>query len=267
MISLPLLKTGLRLNWLIFIIFLAVLVMYMAMIIFMYDPQDLGAMHDYLNTLPEALVEAMGFGQVATGLTEFIALYYYGFIALLFPVIFSIILANRLVAALVEKGVMAYLLAAPNTRIKIIATQACLAILSLVTMLLINTAAGLFFSELFFPGELHIEAFLKLNLVTTALNLATLAISFFFSCLFNDTKHSLAFGAGVPLGFFIINMLRSVSTKAEWLKYLTIYTFFDAGKLVTLEQAPALPLIVFSSIALCFFAGGLIVFNKKNLYI
>lgn len=267
MISPPLLKTGLKLNWFLFIIFLVILVMYMAIMVSMYDPDDTEALHSYLSTLPEALVEAMGFGLMATELTEFIALYYYGFIALLFPMIYSIILANRLVAALVEKNIMAYLLSTPNSRVKIVTTQAFFIASSIIVMLLINTAVGVLCSENMFAGHLHLGAFLKLNLATILVNLATASISFFFSCLFNDTKNSLIFGAGLPLFFFIVNMLRSVSEKAGWLKYLTIYTFFDAGQIIGKEATLALPALVFILITLFFFGGGIAVFSRKNLYI
>ncbi len=267
MISFPLFKAGFKLNWLLFLIFLAVLVMYMTIMISMYDPENVEAMNVYLETLPEVMVDAMGFSTAATELTSFIGLYYYGFIALLFPMIFCIILANRLVATLVDRGSMAYLLSTPNTRVIIVTTQALFIVSCIIIMLLINTTIGISFSESMFPGDLNINIFIKLNLITILLTLAVSSICFFFSCLFNETRYSLAFGAGIPLLFFVVNMLRSVGEKADWLKYLTIYSLFDAGAIISGEQSIILTSLGFAAITLLLYSSGIIIFSRKNLYV
>jgi ABC-2 type transport system permease protein len=267
MISFPLFKAGFKLNWLLFLIFLAVLIMYMTVMVSMYDPENVEAMNVYLETLPEVMIDAMGFSTAATDLTSFIGLYYYGFIVLLFPMIFSIILANRLVAALVDRGSMAYLLSTPNTRIKIVTTQALFMIACIIIMLLINTVIGILFSESMFPSELDVITFMKLNLATIMLTLAVSSICFFFSCLFNETRYSLAFGAGIPLLFFVINMLRSIGENSDWLKYITIYTLFDAGLIINGEQSVILISMAFGAVTLVLYSSGIILFSRRNLFV
>lgn len=267
MISFSLLKSTARSNWLIFLIFLAILQMYMTVMLGMYDPDNIDAMRQMMETMPQGIMDAFGYGGSPTDLITFMALYYYGFIILMFPMIYCIILANRLVASHVDKGSMAYFLSTPNTRVKIITTQAVYMALSVTLLLMINTAAGSVVSELMFPGEMDIAAFFKLNLVAILLTLAISSICFFFSCIFNEAKYSLAFGAGIPILFFIINMLRNIGDRFEWLQYMTLYSLFEPHDLVTGEQEIVLIGLAFIAIALLLYSLGIIIFSRRNLYL
>ena len=267
MINFTLLKSTARSNWLIFLIFLAILLMYMSIMIGMYDPDNIDAMRQMMETMPEGIMDAFGYGGTPTDLITFMALYYYGFLILMFPMIYCIILANRLVASHVDKGSMAYLLATPNTRVKIISTQAVYMALSVTLLLTINTFAGIAISEMMFPGEMDIPAFLKLNLVAILLTLAISSICFFFSSIFNEAKFALAFGAGIPILFFVINMLRNIGDRFEWLKYLTLYSLFEPNDIVTGEQEILLISLVFAAIALLLYSLGIFIFSRRNLYL
>jgi ABC-2 type transport system permease protein len=260
-------KATLKSNWLIFMIFVAILFMYMSIMVSMYDPDNVDAMAQMYEMIPEGIMDAFGYGGTATDLVSFISLYFYGFIVLLFPLIYCIIMANRLVAAHVDRGSMAYLLSTPNTRVKIVTTQAVFMAGSIILLLIINAGIGLGFSEIIFPGEMDIPAYLLLNLVTVLFTLAISSICFFFSCIFNEAKYSLAFGAGIPILFFVINMLRNISDKYEWLQYLTIYTLYNPEGIITGETA-VLPIsLVFVAMALVLYSAGVIIFSRRNLYL
>lgn len=69
------------------------------------------------------MMAAVGMTGVAANLLEWIKIYLYGFLMILFPLIFIIILVNKLVASYIDNGSMASLLATPNSRGKIIRTQ------------------------------------------------------------------------------------------------------------------------------------------------
>ena len=263
----PLFKSTAKSSWIIFMVFTAVLFMYMSIMVSMYDPENIDSMAQYLETLPQGMIDAFGYDTTATDLVSFMGLYFYGFIALLFPLIYCIILANRLVAVHVDRGSMAYLLATPNTRVKIITTQALFMVISVVMLLILNTLIGIATSEAMFPGEMDIPAFLNLNLATIMLTVAISSICFFFSCLFSETKNSLAFGAGVPILFFVINMLRNISDSYPWLEYLTIYSLFDPPQIVAGEQSVVLISLVFAGITMVLYGSGIIIFSRRNLYL
>ena len=131
MFSKPLLKATIKQNYIIFLIIVAVLMLYLPIIITMYDPATQDSLNEVLEMLPQGLLAAMGFSNIGADLIDFIGSYYYGFLILLLPMIYTIVVCNRCVASHVDKGSMAYLLSTPNTRSKIARTQALFIIVSI----------------------------------------------------------------------------------------------------------------------------------------
>ena len=143
MFSKPLLKATIKQNYMVFIIILAVLMLYLPIIILMYDPSTQDSLNDILELLPQGLVSAMGFDNLGVTLTDFIGGYFYGFLILLLPSIYTIIICNRCIAFHVDKGSMAYLLSTPNRRTKIAITQALFIIASTTLMIALIALAGI----------------------------------------------------------------------------------------------------------------------------
>lgn len=65
-------------------------------------------------------ISAFGMTNPSSTLIEFLSSYLYGFIYLVFPLIFKIIIANKLVVRYVDQGSMAYLLSTPMSRKKLL---------------------------------------------------------------------------------------------------------------------------------------------------
>ena len=101
------------------LIFIIVLSMYTSIIIYMYNPSLIDMLNDYQKALPQTM-SAFGMTGVATSLIEFIKIYLYGFLMLIFPMIFIIIITNMTIMKYVDSGSMANLLSTNNSRKKII---------------------------------------------------------------------------------------------------------------------------------------------------
>ena len=120
--SLPLYRQGLRSCYKIVLVVMAVLTLYVTVIITMFDPK-FGAALDLLATAMPQLMAMVGMTAAGGSLAGFMASYLYGFVIPIFPMISSILIAMRLVSRLVDRGSMAYLLAAPHTRGCVVRTQ------------------------------------------------------------------------------------------------------------------------------------------------
>jgi len=189
----------------------------------MYDPNDMEALTSMLKLLPEDIMKAMGFTNVVTDLTGYLASWLYGLLMFGFPMVYCIILGNRLVARMVDNSSFVYLLSTPNSRSKIIITQGIYALVSIIVLFIALFGVGVIFSEVMFSGSLDTRQFLSLNFTTMLVNMVVMMISFFFSCLFNETKLSLTFGAGIPIAFLLMNMLGGASADMEILGINLIY--------------------------------------------
>lgn len=174
--------------------------MYTTVIIYMYDPELAHMLNDYQQALP-GMMTAVGMTGIAGNLTEFVHIYLYGFIMLVFPVIFLIILGNKLLAHYVDTGSMAVLLSTPNSRIRILVTQLLTLLLETALLIALITAIGIVSCESLFPGELDIPVYLKLNAALLLLHLMLGGIGFLPACIFNDSKWYFFVGAGLLILF------------------------------------------------------------------
>jgi ABC-2 type transport system permease protein len=230
----------------------------------MYDPDNMEAITSMLKLLPEDLIKAMGFSGLVTDLTGYLASWLYGFLMFGFPMVYCIILGNRLVAKLVDNGSFAYLLSTPNSRVKIIITQGIYALASVAVLFAALFSLGFFVCEAMLPGLLDVGAFLSLNFTTMLVNMTVMMISYFFSCLFNDSKMSLGFGAGLPIAFILLNMLGGVSQDAEVLKSFSIYGLYNPVELVRGTKIWEVNLL-YAGMIIFLFAAAVVVFKRKKL--
>ena len=188
-------------------------------------------------------------------LIGFMANSFYALMAILFPMVYSILVGNRLIAEKIDKGYLAGFLSTPVTRLKIV--------LSLAVMWGIVSAVGIFFADMFQPDAMDIEIFLKMNLGVFLYHLTISSICFCSSCIFNTSKNSLIPGAGIPLYFFVMSLIIKLSDSLDFLKYFTLNTLFDTQKI--LDDNGYLPsFIIMLSISIVLYITGTIIFTKKD---
>lgn len=266
MINLTLYKREMKNSIKILVIFAAVISMYIAIIIGMYDPEMMASLDQFYDMMPE-LMSAVGMTTGATSLLGFMSSYLYGFILLVFPMIFAIIRGNSLVAKYVEKGSMVALLASPVKRSTVALTQ--LSVLLSGIVLLIAYATGLEFAVAHakFPGELAISELFKLNSALLCLHLFIGSICYLATCFFSDTKYSIAVGAGIPALMYVLQMLANSGEKAEFINKMTFFTLFDPNGIVAGDSSATLGAIVLVVGAVLLYTLGVLVFCRKDLHI
>lgn len=260
-------KANVRANWGILLFITLMLLMYVSVSITMFDPDSSEAMEGMLKLMPEGMIKALGFDNLGTDLTRYLSNYLYGFIFITFPVIYTVIVSNKLIAKHVDSGSMAYLLTTPNSRVRIASTQAVFLISSIVAIFVFNVSIGIIFCESLFKGLLDINRFIALNWITFLVILAVSGIGFFFSCFFNDTRNSLAFGGGIPILFLVIKMLTGISENLAWLKYLTMYSFINIDEILTNNTYVLVSSIILIGISTVLYYAAIAIFNRKSLAI
>ncbi len=264
--SLPLFILTIKKNWGLLLIFFAVLTMYTTIMIYMFNPDDMEGLMSVMNMLPEDLIRAMGFASVFTDLTGYLASWLYGMLMTAFPIVYSIILGNRLVTKTVDSGSITCLLSTPNSRVKIILTKGIYAFFSLAVLQFAVMIIGIVVSSIAFPDMLDIKAFFALNFTTLLVNMTVMAIMYFSSCYFSDSKYSLGFGAGIPIMFLLFNMLGGASKDISILKNISIFGWYNPVELVYGENYLFVN-IIYIVIILLLFGFGTLIFKNKRLTI
>ena len=78
-----------------------------------------------------------------------------------------------------------------------------------------------------------VKDYLTLNFGVALLIFATSGIAFFCSCLFNSANNSLALGAGIPVAFYLFQMMSGFGEGLEFLKYFSMNTLYDSSAIVS----------------------------------
>lgn len=257
---------GWKSNYKILLIFAAVLTMYITLIISMFEPKLGSALELFTQAMPE-MMAMFGMAKEANTLVAFIANYLYGMLLVVFPMIFIVMLSNRLVTRHTDRGSMVYLLTAGKSRRQLIFTQMSVLVSGIVIFWLYCTVLGLSCSALMFPGELDTAAYMRLNAGLLCLQLCIGGFCFMVSCIFNESKNALLLSAGVPVLAILIQMLANMGEGLEKLAYITPLTLFSTDALIKGETFGVIgSIILLVAGLLCFFIGAK-VFERKDLMI
>ncbi len=163
---------------------------------------------------------------------------------LLVPMVYSILLANDLVANKVETGSLAFTLSTPLTRKSYIFTESCFRIFSEIVraVFLFVFATISRYIGISLGGSDFITSLPRKDVALYALGnfMVTLAISgicFLSSSIFNKSNKAIGIGGGLTIFFFICSILGLFGTKAipgtiridsrNIFNYRTIVSFFD----------------------------------------
>lgn len=252
-------------NWIIALFVTLFILIYVATSIGMFDPVSADAMTAMLEVLPDGMLKAFGFANLGTDLTQYISNYLFGFIMIIFPLIYCIIIANRVVAKHVDTGAMAYVLTTPNSRAQVAITQAVYLAASLAVILIIDTGVAVLMSVSMFPGLLDVPTFLILSVINYLAMLVVAGVGFLSSCIFSETRYSLALGAGVPALFFISRMVSNFGEEVEWFRYLSVFSLVDIERILARDGYAATPILALVPMALVLFGAGVFVFDRKSL--
>lgn len=117
--------------------------------------------------MPEGVGKAFGLNSGFTSAEAFISGEYYGLILVLILSIVCVQMSTQLMARLVDRGSMAYLLIAPTTRRKVATTQAFVLTTALLLIMGVTTLAGLLGKAWFLGSEYEFNSgrFTQLNSV------------------------------------------------------------------------------------------------------
>lgn len=174
----------------------------------------------------------------------------YKIAGVLLPMIYVMITCNKLVAAQVSDGSMAYILSTPTNRKTVVRTQYVFMLVSLLAMYLVITigafasgAVGYFILK---PKGQNFGTFTIRTLLycfgSFSAMFALTGICFGASCWFNKSNNSVAIGGGACvlaflcciLGLFGNKVFVSVGVGVEamnFFNFLTIYTLIDTDSM------------------------------------
>jgi ABC-2 type transport system permease protein len=245
----------------------ALLLMYTSIAAWMYDPESADAINNLLGILPDTLVRALGFDGLGTNLTEYLANYLYGFIYIMFPMLFVLFVVSQLIGRHIDGGSMVYLLASPHQRKKIAWTQIGFFYSGLLFLYAVNVLVAIGISEVLFPGSLDIAAYGLLNALSFAVISLLASITFLLTIIEIDYTKGVSIAVSLSVYFFFSNMAYKLSEQIEFLQYTTLFRLVDIEQALDMSAFAWWSLGVTSATTIGILMLSVKIFEQRNLII
>lgn len=225
------------------------------------------AIDELIKAMPEGVGRAFGLNSGFTSAEAFISGEYYGLILVLILSIVCVQMSTQLMARLVDRGSMAYLLITPTTRRKVATTQALVLTSALFLIMCVTTLAGILGKALFLGSEYEFNSgrFVQLNTMAFLLFFAVGGIAFLVSSVCTDEKRALGISGAITFGFFTLDLLGKISDNLEWLRYLTLFSFYQPGNIVQGEVEILQAIGWLMLIGIVTFTWGVELFRRRDL--
>lgn len=206
----------------------------------------------------------------------------FGLACILMPMVYTIILANNLVANKVETGSLAFSLATPIKRSSFIITEAIYLImieaffgLMLFIGALIARGIGIAIGGDDLITYLPVNDLAQYALGSFMVSLCVSSICFLASCYFNKSNNSIGVGGGINIVFFILSILGLFGTKVipgtvridmmNYFNYFTIISLYDGMSVMEGTSIYWYKLLALLGISIVCYVLGIIKFDRKDL--
>lgn len=261
---LPLFRHELRSCLLPTAIIAAVVILYACVIIGMYDPELGESLTLMRDAMPE-LFAAFGMADQGTTLLEFVVNYLHGFLLVVLPLVLVAVLTSRLVVRHVERGSIAYLLAQPVGRTRLMLSQACVLILCLVLLAVALTAFELAAAHAMFPGELVASDLVAVNVATFCLWLFLSGVCWAGACAFPNVSAARWAGVAVCTLFVLVQMLSGMGDELAWLADVTPLSLLDPLGVASGEAGAVLGTAALAVLGVVLSSLGIVAFSRRDL--
>ena len=243
-----------------------VLLFYMSTIMMMYDPTTVDAMMGYIEALPEAMIKALNFQMVDFSFLGFLSGYYYGFLAMTFPLIFSMMFTYKVVAKTIDNNSITHLLTSGRSRLTLILHAWFTYAIVLAFMISLLVVTSYVMAGIMFEGVTLDVRFIYVNLYLYGFHLMMGTLMMMFSAIMPSA--SLALGAiiGVPLTSMVFDMVARLGEDLSWARFASLHTLFDADKVVLQESILSQSGIMIG-LTLLFLIVALIGFKKRDIIV
>ncbi|WP_214770249.1 ABC transporter permease subunit [Exiguobacterium sp. s133] len=227
-----------------------------------------GLLEAKLEALPKELLQAFQYDKVTfNNLLDLLAGNYYGLIFQVIATFYMLSLAARLLARPIDNGELILYLASPITRIQYTAAALIVMLIASTCLILLNGLV-LLMADWTMSG-ISIDGMTLLRLQVNALFLlyAVAGFTLFITTLFDDERRAFSVAAGVLVFSIVLTIGAGLSEKTDWMRYGSIFSLFDTGRLLAETEHLLLHILLLVLICLMFSSFAFISFRKRNLSI
>lgn len=244
-------------------VLVAVAVMYIAEVAYLYDPEVSESLALIQEAMPE-LFAAFGMANAASTLLDFLINYLYGFLLTALLVVLAVYLAQRLLAGPEKDGSLAWLIAAPRSRTAIALTLVAVEVTAVLVVIALCWLGEVVSCEALFPGELDHAGLARANGGLVVLGLFTASVCLAAVCVFPRPGWAWVWARALAALFFLMGLTGTVGEGLAWLADLSPFALFDAYGLAAAEADAIGGTVILAATTVVLNAVAVVVFARRD---
>ena len=260
-------KREMKVNIKNFIIWLSILIALFLVVFLIYpsiiDSDNIKMIDEMMSVFPEEILKAFNM-DLSSIESAYGWLKSEGFVFVLLIVgCYSGILGSNILLKEESDKTIEYLNSIPVKRTNIV-LQKVLSGLIYITLIVISL--GIFnYIGLSLSGDFDKKQYILLSITPLFPSIVIFFLCLFLSTYTHKTKKMFGISLGIVLISYVLQMLSTISTKVEFLKYLSVFTLADIRNVIA--DISINPIMIFISIILSilFLSLTIINYNKKEL--
>lgn len=220
-----------------------------------------------MESLPKGFASAFGIDtNFLASLQGYIASEMFSFMWPLLVIFFVAARAGSAIAGEIEKSTIGTLLSQPISRTSLYWAKAWAAVLSLIIFTSITVLCTIPFA-LLFKLDVAIMNYFTLLFIGLLFGLAIYGFTFMLSAISNDKTKVYGVTGGLLFIMYAANIVAGLTQKLSWLKYISVFHYFDAPAALVHNHINGQGILLFSAMALVCLLIGQLCFTKRDISI
>lgn len=260
-------KREMKRNFKNFVIWLSILIGLFLVVFLVYpsiiSSENIYMIDEMIKVFPEEILKAFNMDLSSID-TVFGWLKTEGFVfVLLITGIYSGILGSSILLKEESDKTIEYLNSIPVKRKDIVLSKVFCGMLYILSIIII---LGIFnFIGLNLSGEFDKKTYLLLSITPFFSSITIFSICLFISTFAHKTKKTIGVSLGIVFASYFFNMIAELSSKTEFLKYVSAFTLADIRNVIANSSINVYMVLISIVISLLFIVFTIIHYNRKEL--
>ena len=214
------------------IIIICVIATIVSLIVLFPSISSGGSYADLLRSLPQGMLSAIGMNGNVGNFNDYLNMNFYNSIYLYILMTYVIVFTAKLIAKPIEDTSLVYYLNSPVSRKEFIYSQVLVFITGLIAICVTSIIVSVIFKEIFVGNTaFNISEFVKGNLAIGCIFLFLGSLSILISAMARTNSEAITYSSTIIIAEYIFDMLVKVSGSVNWMKYITVFTFYNTKKI------------------------------------
>lgn len=222
------------------------------------------SINDFLAQMPHSLKAIMGIGifDLTTAAGYYAVLFIY---LSVIATIHAAILGADIIAKEERDKTADFLFIKPLSRSRVISSKLLAAFVNILVFNIITLVSSIIMVQYYNEGEPVIDLITKLMAGMLIMQLIFLFLGTALAAFIKSPQIAPSYAAGTLLITFIISIVIDINSRAEGLKYLTPFKYFDAKNIIYGRGFEPVYLILSCIIITVFIGGTYILYKNRDL--